>query len=248
MTTDALYREPVVLDRVAHRALRMSPLTDFSVASGMHASYLAVAEFMSAAREMVVVFVRNTDDPAASPVSPVVMMGLQDGENLFVDGKEWGARYKPAFLRRYPYWTARLAGADTSTVLIDLAWSGFSGTVGEPLFDTTGEPTEALKSALAFVEEFEREGARTQVFCTRLVELDLLREMQASVKLANGAELSLSGFLAVDQDKLLALPDAAVVELHRSGMLGLIHQQIASMANLQALVDRKDKRAPAAAE
>ncbi len=248
MTTYALYREPVVLDRVAHRALRMSPLNDFSVARGMHASYLAAAEFMHATREMVVVFVRNsTTDTDPGPVSPVAMMGLKEGENLFVDGTQWSAVYKPAYLRRYPFWTARLAGADGPTVLIDIGWSGFSETVGQPLFDAAGEPTEALKAALAFIEDFEREGARTQAFCTRLMELDLLREMQASVKLADGEALSLSGFLVVDQERLLALPDAAVLELHRTGMLGLIHQHFASLSNLQALADRKDRRAGAAA-
>lgn len=247
MTTYALYREPVVLDRVAHRALRMSPLTDFSVAKGMHATYLAAAEFMHATREMVAVFVRNTTtDTDPGPVSPVAMMGLKEGENLFVDDAHWSAVYKPAYLRRYPFWTARLDGADGPTVLIDIGWSGFSETIGEPLFDAAGEPTAALKTALTFVEEFEREGARTQAFCTRLTELDLLREMQASVKLADGEALSLSGFLVVDQDKLQALPDAAVLELHRTGMLGLIHQHFASLSNLQALADRKDRRLRAA--
>lgn len=246
MTTYALYREPVVLDRVAHRALRMSPLADFSVARGMHATYLAAAEFMLATREMVVVFVRNATDTDPGPVSPVAMMGLKEGENLFVDGTQWSAVYKPAYLRRYPFWTARLAGADGPTVLIDIGWSGFSETTGEPLFDAAGEPTDALNTALAFIEDFEREGARTQAFCTRLMELDLLREMQASVKLADGEALSLSGFLVVDQDKLQALPDAAVLELHRTGMLGLIHQHFASLSNLQALADRKDRRTSAA--
>ena len=247
MTTYALYRDPVALDRMAHRHLRMAPLIDYSVAKGMHASYLAAAEFMHATREMVVVFVRNKDDSAADPVSPVVMMGLKDGENLFVEGERWTGNYKPAYLRRYPFWTARVAGTDGPTVLIDAGWSGFSETVGEPLFDDAGEPTAALKAAISFIEDFEREGARTQAFCTRLTELDLLREMQATVKLANGEELSLSGFLAIDQDKLMALPDAAVLELHRTGMLGLIHAHFSSLANLQALADRKDRRVAAAA-
>ena len=247
MTTHALYREPVALDRMAHRHLRMAPFTDYSVAKGMHASYLAAAEFMHATREMVVVFVRNTDNAASDPVSPVVMMGLKDGENLFVDGTHWTANYKPAYLRRYPFWTARVAGADGPTVLIDAAWSGFSETAGEALFDAAGEPTSALKTAISFIEDFEREGARTQAFCARLTELDLLREMQATVKLANGDELSLSGFLAIDQDKLMALPDAAVLELHRTGMLGLVHAHFASLANLQALADRKDRRLASAA-
>ena len=243
-TPQALYRNPVVLDRAAHRHLKMGPLIDYSVAAGLHASYLAAVEFMHAAREMVVVFVRN--EAADNPLSPVVMMGLVQGENLFVDGTQWSAVYKPAYLRRFPFWTARVAGAEGPTVLIDTAWGGFSETVGEPLFEPDGEPTVALRAALKFIEDFEREAARTQAFCKRLAELELLREMQASATLASGLTLSLSGFLVIDQDKLMALPDAAVVELHRNGMLGLIHAHFASLANLQALVDRKDRRGAAA--
>ena len=246
MTTYALYRDPVILDSVNHRSKKLINLTDYSVAAGMHATYLAAVEFSHAAREMVIVFVRSDNDPAAGPISPVALMGLSEGENLLVDGTRWDARYLPAYLRRYPFWTARLEGADGPTVLIDAAWSGFSDTVGDALFDIEGKPAPKLTAALKLIEEFENEAARTKGFCERLVELDLLRGMKADVTLPGGATMSLDGFLVVDQDKLQTLPDAVVLELHRGGMFGLIHAHLLSLANLQALVERKARRMEAA--
>jgi hypothetical protein len=38
------------------------------------------------------------------------------------------------------------------------------------------------------------------------------------------------------------LPDAQVLEMHRNGMLGLVHAHLLSLANMQALVERKGKR------
>lgn len=247
MSTYALYRDPVILDSVNHRRKCLGTLTDFSVAAGMHACYLTAVEFTNAAREMVVVFVRSDNDEAAGPISPVVMMGLVEGENLLVQGTRWDTRYQPAYIRRYPFWTARLEGADGPTVLVDAAWSGFSDTEGEPLFDIEGKAAPKLTAALKFIEEFELEAARTKAFCARLIELDLLRGMKADISMPDGSTLSLDGFLVIDQDKLQALPDAVVLELHRGGMFGLIHAHLSSMGNLQALVERKALRMQAAA-
>ncbi len=43
------------------------------------------------------------------------------------------------------------------------------------------------------------------------------------------------------------LPDATVLELHRNGMLGLVHAHQMSLGNLQSLVDRKTQRMQRAA-
>lgn len=246
MTANALYRNPVMLDSNVHRGKKLAELTDYSVAASMHATYLAAIEFPQAAREMVIVFVRSDNDPASGPISPVVMMGVREGENLLVDGTRWDARYVPGYLRRYPFWTTRLEGSNAPTVLIDDTWSGFSDTDGEALFDADGKPAPRLTAAIKFIEDFEFEAARTKAFCTRLVELELLRGMSASASLPGGETVSLDGFLVVDTDKLQALPDAVVVDLHRTGILGLIHAHLLSLANLQVLVERKTRRMNAA--
>ena len=255
--TPSLYRQPVLLDSVLHRHNKVGKLTDFSVAQHLHASYLATAEFDQAALEYVIVFVAdgvngvNGVDGASGKmrVSPIVMLGVVAGENLFVEGPRWDAHYMPAFVRRYPFWTTDLAGAppESPGVMIDTGWSGWSDTVGDAVFDADGKPTPTLERALDFMRQFELEVQRTRQFCELLIEHDLLREMAADAKLPDGSAIAMNGFLAVDHGKLMALPDAAALELHRNGILGLLHTHLMSLGNLRRLVDRKAKRMPVTA-
>jgi hypothetical protein len=126
--------------------------------------------------------------------------------------------------------------------MIDTAWSGLSPLEGEPLFDAQGRPTVALDEALAFLARFDAEARRTRGFCARLVELDLLQPMQADATLPDGQKLTVEGFRVVDEERLRSLPDAEVLELHRSGMLMLAHLHRASLVRMRQLVEMKARR------
>lgn len=246
MSPFALYREPTLLGNVEHRHLKLARLNDHSMAAGMHSSFLGAAEFALAARDFAILFVR---DSSASPgqIEPIVLLGVVPGENLFVDGTRWDARYVPAFIRRYPFSLARVEGRTEPAVMIDRSWAGFSETLGEPLYDDEGKAAPRLAEAVEFMTQFEVEVARTFAFCKHLVELDLLREMAAQVTLADGQTLGLDGLLAIDAAKLHALADAQVLEMHHNGMLSLVHAHLLSLANMQALVERKAQRLQRAA-
>ena len=250
MINSALYREPVLLDSVIHRSRKMAALTDYSIARSLHAVFVAGAEFTQAALEYPLVFVRSGDTDASGKamIAPVAMLGLSQGENLFVEGERWVGRYLPAFIRRYPFLTAQLQGTDSPGVLIDAAWSGLSDEVGEPLFDAAGKPAAALTTAIQFLEMFDAEALRTRNFCSELLALDILQEMNASATLPDGAKFSVDGFYVVDEAKLRALPDPTVVSLHRSGILTLLSAHLISLANIRHLLDRKTRRVQMTAE
>jgi hypothetical protein len=245
----ALYREPELLDPARHRDLKMGTLADFSITRGMHGAFVTATEMPQAALEFPILFIHSGERDAAgqATISPIVLLGLSQGENLFVEGTRWDARYIPAFIRRYPFLTATLRGAGSTGVMIDKAWSGFGPSEGEPLFDAADKPAPALQRAIDFLEMFEAEAQRTRSFCARLVELDLLKEMKADATLPGGMTLSVDGFLVVDEDKLHKLDESAVVEAHRNGMLMLLHLHLASLANMRHMVERKARRAAASA-
>lgn len=249
MINSALYKDPVLLDPGQHRALRMTALSDYSITKGMHAVFLTATEFLQAGLEFPILFVHSGERDANGRLvlSPIVLLGLTQGENLCVKDTRWDARYIPAFIRRFPFLTANLKGASGPGVLIDKSWSGFGTTEGEPLFDADDKPAPALQQAMSFLEMFEQEAQRTRLFCSKLAELDILKEMKADATLPDGKTLSVDGFYTVDEDKLRELPDAAVLDLHRSGMLMLLTMHLASLANMRQLVDRKAGRDLAAA-
>jgi len=244
MSAASLYRRPELLDVRRHRNRRLQELTDWSVASEVHAMFLAATEFTQAALEYAIVFVPSGEkDTKGRPrVAPVVLLGLEAGENLYVQGTQWDARYRPAFVRRYPFFSAPVQGLDRPGVFVDTAWSGFSETAGVPLFEADDSATPALKNAVEFLERFEAESERTRQFCERVVDLGVLKEMRADVQLPGGKQLTVDGFQAVDEDKLQNLPDKVVVELHRSGLLMLMQVELLSLANMNRLVQLKSDR------
>jgi hypothetical protein len=238
-----LYRNPVPLDADEHRHKRLLPLTDYSIAGAMHASYIGIDEFALAALEYVIMFIDTAAESGGrAQVSPAVLLGMTPGENLMVEGTRWTARYVPAFIRRYPFKTTDTGDPATVSVLVDDAWSGFSDTQGEPLFEADGRPTPTLRSVLESIDRFEADALRTREFCAKLVQHDLLREMKADATLPSGQTLSVKGFYAIEEAALRSLPERTVLELHRDGSLAMMYAHILSLAHLRPLIERKAQR------
>ena len=111
---------------------------------------------------------------------------------------------------------------------------------GEPLFDADGGPAPALQRALSFLERFEAEAQRTRQFCARLLELGSAQAHAGRCHAARRPDASASRASRWStRSKLHALPEAAVLELHRNGMLMLIHLHVASLATMRHLIERK---------
>lgn len=246
-----LYREPVALDRQQHRGKRLKRGLPSPGLQKLHACFVAASEFAEASKEYVIAFVDATAPAApggeAPPreVSPIVLLGLREDENLYmprVDGPApWDARYLPAFVRRYPFAYTRDAQGN-SAVLIDRAFEGFNDSEGDLLVDNDGQPAPFLKEMLGFLDAFEVEVERTRLFCRRLLELDLLKPVNIDVDLPGGGKLNAGGVQIVDEDKMKAMSDEALVKMARSGELGLLYAHLISTTNIQRLTERLGER------
>jgi hypothetical protein len=246
----ALYREPVLLDRTLHRGKRLKPSADLAFAAPMNSVFVAAGEFPEACKEFVIGFVNigEAQDASGRPeVSPIALLGLRDNENLFVEANgSWSGRYVPAFIRRYPLGYAN-TGDNQTSVMIDAAFEGFNDTEGELLVQEDGQATPFLQEMITFLDSFELEVQRTRQLCQRIVELDLLKPVTIDITQPDGSKFSAGGVQMIDETKLKALPEAAVVELTRNGALGLLHAHLISTTNVQRLTERLGARiAPAA--
>src|SRR5262249_21354079 len=120
----------------------------------------------------------------------------------------------PAFVRRYPFVFSRSEDGTRFTLCIDESWSGCNeDSRGQRLFNDQSERTPYLDNILSFLQEYNVQFARTETFCRKLADLELLEPMQAQFTLAGGAQRSLTGFLAINRDKLKALPADQLVAL-----------------------------------
>jgi hypothetical protein len=237
-----LHKKPVALDREKHRSVKLKPgHPTLKAAAEMNAFFVSAAEFVDVCREYPILFLAaGNDDKGRMQVAPVAVFGMTQGENLFLkaDGT-WDAFYVPAMLRAYPFTMARIA-EDQFAVCMDEAWDGFTTTgEGRELFDDKGEPTPLLQDLRKFVEQIEVETERTRLAGQRLVELNLLQPKRFDATMPDGKALVVDGFLAVDEERLAKLSDAEVLELQRSGLMGLLHAHQISLGNMRRLLERR---------
>jgi hypothetical protein len=68
--------------------------------------------------------------------------------------------------------------------------------------------------------------------------LKLLDPMKAQIKSKEGGEMSLGGFMAVNRDRLKALPGETLSDLAKTNELELLYLQLASMRNMSVMAER----------
>jgi len=242
MNLPPMYRSLVTLDRVQHRNLRLrQDLVNLDQAKGLNSMFLNVVEFADSCMSFPIVFVRvgQAADGKPAPLMPLAVLGLQAGENLFIQDGKWDAEYAPAYMRRYPFVMAKVDNSDQMAVCIDEKWEGFSPTEGQALFDDKGEPTEFMQSVLKFLESYESEVERTRLVCATLDAAGILEPMRFEATSEAGAKIEVDGFLAINEERYAKLDDATVVDFHRRGLLQLIEFHRLSMRNMRRLAAKR---------
>jgi len=234
-----LYQEPVALNADKHRELTVVPSpTGYRFAAIAQSIMLTTLEFGEACREYPIIFYAADD----GSITPLALLGLQAGENLFVDDAgTWKATYIPAYIRRYPFIPAD-TGTQEFPVCIDQKFDGLNIEGGQRIFNDQGEPTDYCRQIQAFLHDYQSQPASTSAFTVKLHELGLFRPMDANIQMRDGNHFYLQGLLIVDEENLARLGDAPVQELFRKGYLGLIYTHLASVKNLSRLIDLKAAR------
>ncbi len=230
-----IYERAVPVSKERHAKWGVATGDNYNFAADINSMPLLAQEFRTAVQDYPIVFAGNE-----SVVMPVVLLGLREAENLFVDDAgKWGAHYIPAFARRYPYVFSSNDGGKTLTLCIDEEFSGISQKGdGERLFDDNGEQTAYLKSVVDFQTEFQAFFQRTKLFSQRLLELELLEPMQAQLKINEAEPITVGGFMAVNREKLKQLPGETLQQLSATDELELIYLHLLSMQNVTQLASQ----------
>jgi hypothetical protein len=239
-----LYRNPELLSKEAHGRLGVNPApTRFGFATTTHVCPLTVPEFGPASLTYPVIFV-------GAEYNPVVVMGLQEGQNLFAKpdfGFEVDA-YIPCYIRRYPFVLAAADGAppgeeNRMLVGIDRGYEYIGENADFPFFEN-GEPTQYTKNCIQFCNDFDTQVRTTRQFVGMLQELDLFETRNASFTPQNpdgtpAAEpQKVAEFFAVSEAKLNALPGEKLLELRASGALQQIYAHLNSLFGWERLIVR----------
>ncbi|HRD28113.1 MAG TPA: SapC family protein [Caulobacter sp.] len=239
------YTSPEPLTKDVHSGLGVQRMEKpFGFAAAGHVVPLTVAEFTFAAISYPIIF-------AGSEHMPLAVMGINSGENLFIndDGSFVVGGYVPAYIRRYPFVLAADEAQQRMVVCIERNAAIFTDKAKAemPLFDDAGEPSEYTQNAIKFCEDFEGERRRTDSFVKLLLDLDLFEQRESIFNMPREdgtvQPVKLAEYFAVSEAKLNALPAEKLAELRDNGALEKIYNHLTSLIGWDRLVAVASERA-----
>lgn len=222
----------VPVNPAAHRDLRVITSRGAAFGDGVMSAPTFPAEFRSVQAHYPIVFQKT----AEAAFQPIALFGLQDGENLFLQGSHWDAHYLPMAVERQPFLIGR--GPSGPTLHIDLDNPRVSHTAGEPLFHEHGGTTPFLERMSTLLGQLHAGMSALAAFHDALLRHGLLESFVLDMARPEGGQARLAGYYTINEDKLAALEGPALAALQRDGHLLPIYLAIASLSQFRALIER----------
>jgi len=235
MAQQGIYKNPIFLNSVTHRSVRVAPVSNYLFAKSLNSVVIVGQEFLESAKFYPVVFSRSRD----KEIVPVTILGLRDADNLFVseEGAWKDGAYIPAFFRRYPFILANNVDQDGSfAVCVDSQFEGFGKKEGMALFNEKGEVTEEFNRVIEFLKNYQAQHAATKEMIRLLEEYGLFKDVSANITLPAGEKLGFTGLMMIDEMAMLNLEDGKVLNLFRRGFLSWIYAHLYSLSNFRSLM------------
>ena len=230
----------VLLNNVQHKDLRIVTRRGAAYGDDVMSAVAFPAEFRNLQAHYPIVFQKSGD---AVGFQPVALLGLQEGRNLFLDGRGgWDAPYVPMAIERLPF----LIGADGDQLLVHVDLDsprivGPGGDDGEAVFLPHGGNSAFLDRVNSLLLAIHEGLQATPAFVDALLRHELLESFVLDVTLDDGSQSRLAGYYTVDEDRLAALGSAALAELHAAGHLMPVYMALASMSRWRDLIERQQR-------
>jgi hypothetical protein len=239
-----MFEQVVPVNKERHAAKKIRLTTDFQFASRFHVAYVTAHEFARAASIYPIVFLEDKEN---DEFRPVALMGLDAGENLFVDAAgQWDAPYIPAIIRRYPFALSKADEADRYVVCVDEASDLLSDTDGAPMFDEAGNPTQVIDNVKRYLGELQQMDLMTKAFSQFMVQNNLLTPLNMRVNAANQVR-NITGCYVINEERLNNFTDAKFLEVRQKGYLPAVYAHLISLSQIERLAALKKRRADALA-
>ena len=228
-----LYQNIVPLSREKHGHLYIERLDNFAYARDINTVYVFCMEFMRVAKEYPILFNMKTD-----AIHPVALLGLQNGKNEFLDAEAgWIGEYVPCYVRRYPFILIKDPDTGHAVVGIDDDYPGLNTRGrGVPLFGAHDDGP-MLTEVKDFCGKFQTHIDRTNQFCNRMQELDLL----VPVRVANpeiAARVDFEGYAVVERQRIWDLEDDVLLDLMKTDTMELLYMHLFSVGLLYTFKER----------
>jgi SapC len=220
-----------VLNNVSHKDLRVITHRGVQWGDAVMSCPATPDEFRSLQAHYPIVFQKN----AEGQFQPLALLGLHEGQNLFLGAEGWTAAYVPLAMQRAPFVIG--VAEDELRMLVDMASPRIStGADGEAVFLPQGGNSEFLERANSVLKALHEGLQATPEFVQALVAHDLLEPFVLDVERPDGYHGRLVGLHMIHEERLAALDAKTVGLLHQADYLQPIYMALASMSNLHALI------------
>ena len=200
-------------------------------------------EFAKAQREYPILFRKNSE---TDRFLPVALLGFEEHENLFLNENSiWRARYIPLAVRQGPFLIG-LQQRDEEQILAiyaDLNDSRIQQNIAPTLFNTDGIASDSLNEIRDILSARHQGSEALEPMIDAFLKHDLLERVIIELDLENGRTIKFDAGYTVHLEKLFALENDAVIELHKAGFLSLAYNVADSVSNLQDLINIKNAKA-----
>jgi len=233
----------IPLDNVEHHALRVAQWGSTEL-DKVNQTLIVPTEFEDAQREYPIFFRKDADGKFVT----IALLGFDKGENLFLDGEHWNARYIPSVHRRGPFFlgvreTGDLGEAKRELTLhIDLDDPRVGETEGEPLFKAHGGQTPYLEHVADALHTIHDGMQAAPAMFSLFEELELIQPIQLNVELGDGLTYNLPNFFTVGEQQFRSLAGEGLERLNRSGFLAAAIFVRASLGNIARLIELKNRK------
>lgn len=234
---------PVILNNDTHRKLRVITTRGADYGEKTHVVPVIGDEISDLVLDFPVYLMKNEE---TGKYNLYALLGLEPGENLYLQGEHWAASYLPLHMRRQPFLLARsdevqqTANENEAKIAIDMDNKRINESQGQAIFNEDGSQTPYLESIIKVLSMLAMGIESTEAFISALIEHDLIESTQINITFADGEKKSLQGIHVINEDKLHALEGEVVAELHSRGFLQACYLMVASMGQVSKMIKMKN--------
>ena len=225
----------VLLNNIDHKDLRIVTTRGAEYGDDVMYAITFPDEFRNVQSYYPIVFRKMAD----GQFQPVALFGFEERQNLFLTRTGWDASYLPLMIERLPFLIGKANGQ--LVIHLDLDSPRVSRTAGEALFREHGGTTEFAERMNSVLLSIHHGLGQTPAFVAALLEHELLESFVLDVQLNDGSEHRLTGFYAINEERLAGLKGAALERLSSAGHLLPAYMVIASLSNFRALIERRNR-------
>jgi hypothetical protein len=231
-----MFENVVPITLAKHKSVKVKSISNFDFVKNVNMGSVMVHEFAKVAPIYPIVFL---EDPGKDLFKPVALFGLEQGENLFVEGPKWKASYIPAIIRRYPFVLAGSPDSNRYTICIDEKSEFVNDAEGQPLFTEDGKPSEALEKVKRYLQELQQMEMFTTEFVRYLAEKNLFTPMNMNLRVGKAVK-SVTGAYIINEERLNKLSNETFIEMREKRYLPVIYAHLGSLGQMERLIGFKD--------